>query len=169
MPWTWAGSKSEQLVSVGCTPTTEATFPQVTRSCTCSTTLSTRVWLPSCPSNFLLSAIRSVALAFFWITFDCYLFIFNLSILFCGQGISVNNTLLEFLKHLIWARHWWLTPVILATQKAEIRGLRFEPSPKQIFPDILAQKKKKSWKRAGGVAQVVRAPSEKVWSSEFKP
>jgi hypothetical protein len=31
------------------------------------------------------------------------------------------------------ARHWWLTPVILATQEAEIRRIAAGSQPGQIF------------------------------------
>jgi hypothetical protein len=42
--------------------------------------------------------------------------------------------------------HWWLTPVILATQEAEIRRIEFEASPdKAGLP--------------GRVAQVAREPA----------
>jgi hypothetical protein len=30
-----------------------------------------------------------------------------------------------FILEIEWARHWWLTPVILATQDAEIRRITF--------------------------------------------
>jgi hypothetical protein len=30
------------------------------------------------------------------------------------------------------ARHWWLTPVILATQEAEIRRIEVRRQPRQI-------------------------------------
>jgi hypothetical protein len=32
------------------------------------------------------------------------------------------------IKNFHAARHWWLTPVILATQEAEIRKIWFEPA-----------------------------------------
>jgi hypothetical protein len=32
----------------------------------------------------------------------------------------------------IYVRHWWLMPVILAIQEAEIRRVRFKASPGQI-------------------------------------
>jgi hypothetical protein len=54
------------------------------------------------------------------------------------------------------ARCWWNTPVIPATQEAEIRGLWLEASPVRPYLE-----KYPSQKRAGGVAQGV--------GPEFKP
>jgi hypothetical protein len=53
------------------------------------------------------------------------------------------------------ARCWWLTPVILATQEAEIRRIIVQSQPRQTVHETLAQKKKKTHhkKRAGRVAQ----------------
>jgi hypothetical protein len=39
------------------------------------------------------------------------------------------------------ARHWWLTPVILATQEAEIKRIIVQSQSRQIVPEILSQKK----------------------------
>jgi hypothetical protein len=50
---------------------------------------------------------------------------------------------------------WWLIPVILAIQKAEIRRIMVQSQPRQIVLETLSQKK------AGGVAQDV--------GPEFKP
>jgi hypothetical protein len=36
--------------------------------------------------------------------------------------------------------HWWLTPVILATQEAELRKTRVQASPGQIVCGTLSQK-----------------------------
>jgi hypothetical protein len=57
------------------------------------------------------------------------------------------------------ARRWWLTPVILATQEAEIRRITVRSQPRQIVLETLSQKNPLH-KRAGGVAQGV--------SPEFK-
>jgi hypothetical protein len=54
----------------------------------------------------------------------------------------------------------WLTPIILATQEAEIGGLQFKARPRQIVLETLSQKYP-SQKRAGRVA-----PGE---GPEFKP
>jgi hypothetical protein len=35
----------------------------------------------------------------------------------------------EFVKTLIHVGHWWLTPVILATQEAEIRRFTIQSQP----------------------------------------
>jgi hypothetical protein len=40
----------------------------------------------------------------------------------------------------------WLTPVILATQEAEIRRIEFRSQPGQIVHETLSRKKKKSQK-----------------------
>jgi hypothetical protein len=45
------------------------------------------------------------------------------------------------------------TPIILATQEAEIRRITVLSQPRQIVHETLSQKKKKNQKRAGGMAQ----------------
>jgi hypothetical protein len=37
--------------------------------------------------------------------------------------------------------HWWLTPIILATQEAEIRRITVQSQPRQIIPETLSQKR----------------------------
>jgi hypothetical protein len=49
---------------------------------------------------------------------------------------------------------WWLTPVILATQEAEIRRIAVRSQPWQIVHEALSRKTLHK-KRAGGVAQGV--------------
>jgi hypothetical protein len=53
-----------------------------------------------------------------------------------------------------------LTPIILATQEAEIRRILVQNQPRQIVHETLSQKNP-SQKRAGGVAQGI--------GPEFKP
>jgi hypothetical protein len=50
---------------------------------------------------------------------------------------------------MICAGHWWLTPVILATQEAEIRRMAVRSQPGQIVCKTLSQILHKN--RAGGV------------------
>jgi hypothetical protein len=38
------------------------------------------------------------------------------------------------------ARHWWLTPIILATQEAEIRRIAVRTQPGQIVHEPLSRK-----------------------------
>jgi hypothetical protein len=63
-------------------------------------------------------------------------------------------------KKMSVAGHWWLTPVILATQEAEIRRIAVHSQPGQIICETLSRKNP-SPKRACGVAQGV--------GPEFKP
>jgi hypothetical protein len=65
------------------------------------------------------------------------------------------------IKFIPCARHQWLTPVILATQEAEIRRIELQSQLGQIVCETLCQKKKPLLKRAGGVVQGA--------SPEFKP
>jgi hypothetical protein len=44
-------------------------------------------------------------------------------------------------KVLTSAGHWWLTPVILAIQEAEIRRITVLSQPRQIVHETLSQKK----------------------------
>jgi hypothetical protein len=65
---------------------------------------------------------------------------------------------LKLLKILLWARHQWLKPVILATQEAKIRRITIQSQLWQIVCETQSQKKKKipQYKnRDDGVAQVV--------------
>jgi hypothetical protein len=48
--------------------------------------------------------------------------------------------LLFHLKIIIVARCWWLTPVILATQEAEIRRISVQYQLRQIVHETLSQK-----------------------------
>jgi hypothetical protein len=64
------------------------------------------------------------------------------------------ETLLKNTQHR--ARSWWLMPVILATQEAEIRRITVQNQPEQIVHKILSQENP-SQKRAGGVAQGVNS------------
>jgi hypothetical protein len=61
-----------------------------------------------------------------------------------------------FIKFGKYVRCQWLTPVILATQEAEIRRIMIQSQPRQIVRETLSRKNsshKKKKKRAGGVAQ----------------
>jgi hypothetical protein len=49
-----------------------------------------------------------------------------------------------------FAGRWWLTPVILATQEAEIRRILVWNQPRQIVQETLSQKKLITKKRGRG-------------------
>jgi hypothetical protein len=42
---------------------------------------------------------------------------------------------------------WWLTPVILATQEAEISRIMVRSQPSQLFPRPYFEKKKKNHRK----------------------
>jgi hypothetical protein len=65
------------------------------------------------------------------------------------------------LRAMSWAKHQWLTPVIPATQEAEIRRIVVQSHIGQIVQEIQSQKYPKQKKKTGGVAQGVHP--------EFKP
>jgi hypothetical protein len=57
------------------------------------------------------------------------------------------------------ARHWWLTPIILATHEAEIRRITVSLESARANSSQYLISKKTSQKRAGGVAQGVALSS----------
>jgi hypothetical protein len=68
----------------------------------------------------------------------------------------------KYYKYSHPARHWWLTPVILATQEAEFRRMVVKASPGKWSPrPYLETNPSSKKKRAGGVAQ--------AGGPEFKP
>jgi hypothetical protein len=72
---------------------------------------------------------------------------------YCENGYTTKR---------IYSRLWWLTPIILAAQEAEIRSITVQSHPRQIVPqDTISKNKKTFKKRTGGVAQGV--------GPEFKP
>jgi hypothetical protein len=81
--------------------------------------------------------------------------------LFCnGCSVIIVNRLL--------AGYWWLMPVILDTQRAEIRMITVWSQPGQTVCKTLSQKTHHK-KRAGGVDQVVRMPASQAYGPKFKP
>jgi hypothetical protein len=73
---------------------------------------------------------------------------FHISFWHLGDSNTYN------LKNTQLIGHWWLMPVILATQEAEIRSIRGPSQPGQIVCETLSPKYPIQ-KRAGKVAQVV--------------
>jgi hypothetical protein len=61
----------------------------------------------------------------------------------------------------------WLTPVIPATQKAEIRRIEVQSQPGQIVHETLSEKNTSHQRRAGGMAQGV-GPEFKLQYSQKK-
>jgi hypothetical protein len=72
----------------------------------------------------------------------------------------------ESLKCALTARSWWLTPVILATQDVEIRGIRVQSQPRQIDHEILSQKYPR---KNSGVAQVIECLPSKCEALSSNP
>jgi hypothetical protein len=70
-----------------------------------------------------------------------------------------HGTLL--LREILPVGHPWLTPVILATQEAEIRRITVQSQGRQVVHKTLSRKNPSHTKKAGGVAQDV--------GPEFKP
>jgi hypothetical protein len=71
-----------------------------------------------------------------------------------GKKLESSQLLKSSLKsrNLKTAGHRWLTPIILATQEAEIKRITVQSQPGQIVCETLSQKTLHK-NRAGGVAQ----------------
>jgi hypothetical protein len=54
--------------------------------------------------------------------------------------LNIRYILLLMIRNLLKARHWWLTPISLATQEAEIRRIMIQSLTGQIILKTLSQK-----------------------------
>jgi hypothetical protein len=84
-----------------------------------------------------------------WLVRRCLDFL-GLYWVFCHLAHQTDLFRERMLKSVIIAGHWWLTPVILATQETEIRRIEIRSQPKLIVWETLSQKKpftntKKRW------------------------
>jgi hypothetical protein len=71
-----------------------------------------------------------------------------------GKTLSFPHKVFNLARKDRYVRSQWLTPVILATQEAEIRRNVVRSQPGKVVHKTLSQKNP-SQKRAGGVAQGV--------------
>jgi hypothetical protein len=67
--------------------------------------------------------------------------IVNLSRSAFSQGEGKIRITKGKMKNRVLSRHLWFTPVIPATQKAEIRRIAVQSQPKQIIHETLSRKK----------------------------
>jgi hypothetical protein len=65
-------------------------------------------------------------------------FYLKMTCLFSNQSKDHNKA--NFKNQWQTARHWWLMPVILATQEAEIRRIKVWSQPRQIVQETLSWK-----------------------------
>jgi hypothetical protein len=97
---------------------------------------------------YILWVVHSVLCLFF-----SYFKLFIAWILECSRFFTEQLHCTRPYKRHRLARHWWVTPIILATQEAEIRRNPAWSQLRQIVHEFLSQKHP-THKSAGGVAQV---------------
>jgi hypothetical protein len=93
-----------------------------------------------------LSALHTIFLSSFLLT------LFLISTYWNSKDNIIHNGFIFLCKHV--AGCWWLMPAVLAAQVVEIRRIVVPCQPGQIVPETLSWKNP-SWKRTGGVAQLV--------------
>jgi hypothetical protein len=82
-----------------------------------------------------------------------YTFTFTLCVVYSVRFDKCVHDLFSTTKYHIEAGRWWLTPVILTTQEADIRRIEVLSQPQQIVCKTVL--KIPNTKRAGGGTQVV--------------
>jgi hypothetical protein len=63
----------------------------------------------------------------------------NVASIFLTVFLALQTKLFPLHNH-SFARHWWLTPIILTTQEAEIRRILVQSQPGQRVPETLSRK-----------------------------